>query len=175
MSKEIIVWVNCWICSFVTKTSILEYATIRYLLNHSLHLKNYLQLFLNPFRFLNHLGTHYREKISLWMIFFTHLFFKFIWYAKTHTYTQIFCPLVHSTNACYSSWDWANPKEPGTQGLPHEWQRFNYLSYHLLPPIVHVSRKLEWREDLWLKPRHSEMECRYSNGQLNHCAKCSPN
>lgn len=51
-------------------------------------------------------------------------------------------------------------------GFPCGWQAPKYLNYHLLPPGMHISRKMEEEIELGLEPRHSspvltELEAKY--------------
>lgn len=75
--------------------------------------------------------------------------------------------VVHSPKACNSQ-GWAKSK-PGLKLNPsfqHGWQRPKYLSHHLLPPRICISRKLELEVELGLEPWHSDMQVSQAVFQL---------
>lgn len=85
--------------------------------------------------------------------------FLFIYFKRQ----RIFYLLSYFSNA-HNSHDWAPPKLGDhnsiqvSNGLPHQ-----------LPPVVHISRKLELEAKLGLKPRPSNTGCRPPKQYLNHC------
>lgn len=52
--------------------------------------------------------------------------------------------------------------------LPYGWEKPKYLNCGLLPPRMHISRKLELRVEPSPEPCDSEMGCRHPKGCLNH-------
>lgn len=60
-------------------------------------------------------------------------------------------------------------------GLSCGWHGLKYLSYHLLPLKVCISRKLQLEAESGLGLSHSDRGCRHPRQCLDYCGKCLAN
>lgn len=103
-----------------------------------------------------------------WLHIFLH---EYIWMllCKRKTEIETFHLLVHSpTCLWYLGQGQAKAR---SQDFPGEWQGPKYLTHYLLPPRVHISRKLELEADLELKCRHCYVGCQLPKWWLKHLFK----
>lgn len=118
--------------------------------------------------------------VNLFLVKFLFLFCFYFYLRDLETHTEIaihrdvFHCLVY-TLKCLRQPDMDQAKARSSELkliFPFGWQKPNYLRHHLLPPRVCVSRKLEYKIELGIKPRHSYLGCRCPRQCLSGYAKC---
>lgn len=111
--------------------------------------------------------------ILLDYILYFKMYFHFTWTAERWRGRKIFHLLVHLSNVLRSQrWTWGQSQELWNLCRVSyiERQGPKHLSHLLLPPRVHISRRLELEVGILLKPQHSNMDAGVLSGI--HCARC---